>query len=63
MVDDALLCCAPEPASATDCEYPLSTSVMVSMPLLDPVLPGLNVMEIVQLLPAAMLPMHVSFGT
>jgi hypothetical protein len=36
---------------------------MVSMPLLDPVLPGLNVMEIVQLLPAAMLPMHVSYGT
>jgi hypothetical protein len=36
---------------------------MVSMPLLDPVFVGLNVIEIVQLLPAAMLPMHVSFGT
>ena len=63
MLDDALLCCVAEPASATDCEYPLSTSVMVSMPLLGPVLPGLNVMDIVQLLPAAMLPVHVSYGT
>jgi hypothetical protein len=36
---------------------------MVSMPLLDPAFAGLNVMEIVQLLPAAMLPIHVSYGT
>jgi hypothetical protein len=54
MLDDGLLSCAPELVSATDCEDPSPRSVMVSMPLLDPVFVGLNLTEIVQLLAAAM---------
>jgi hypothetical protein len=60
MLDDALLGCVPEPVSVTDCESPPSRSVVVSTPLLDPVIVGLNVREIVQLMPAARLPIHVS---